>query len=117
MASDPAVAAAADPASPSLLHRVIDVRPGELPALGWAWFYLFAILASYYVMRPIRDQMGLSGGIENLPWLFTGTLVGMLLLNVPFGYLVKRLPRIEFIPLTYRFFAANILLFAVALGL
>ena len=68
-------------------------------------------------MRPIRDQMGISGGIENLPWLFTGTLVGMVVLNVPFGYLVKRLPRITFIPLIYRFFSANILLFALALHL
>ena len=85
--------------------------------VGWSWLYIFAILSSYYVMRPIRDQMGISGGIENLPWLFTGTLVGMVVLNVPFGYLVKRLPRITFIPLIYRFFSANILLFALALHL
>ena len=68
-------------------------------------------------MRPIREQMGVSGGIENLPWLFTATLVAMILLNVPFGYLVKLLPRIRFIPITYCFFAANIILFALALYL
>src|SRR4029077_19717376 len=39
----------------------------------------------------------------------------MLLLNIPFAYLVKKLPRSRFIPLTYHFFAANILLFAAAL--
>jgi AAA family ATP:ADP antiporter len=36
----------------------------------------------------------------------------MLVLNVPFAWLVKTLPRARFVPLTYRFFAANILLFA-----
>ena len=51
------------------------------------------MLSSYYIMRPIRDQMGVAGGVNNLQWLFTGTLVGMLLLNVPFAYLVKTLPR------------------------
>jgi AAA family ATP:ADP antiporter len=66
-------------------------------------------------MRPIRDQMGVAGGVNNLQWLFTGTLVGMLLLNVPYAYLVKTLPRTRFITITYRFFAANILLFAIAL--
>jgi AAA family ATP:ADP antiporter len=66
-------------------------------------------------MRPIRDQMGVAGGVNNLQWLFTGTLIGMLLLNVPYAYLVKTLPRTRFIAVTYRFFAANILLFAIAL--
>ncbi len=39
----------------------------------------------------------------------------MLLLNVPFAYLVKKLPRARFIPIAYRFFAVNILLFAIVL--
>jgi ATP:ADP antiporter, AAA family len=98
-----------------LLHRVIEVRPAEVSALSWSWLYIFAVLSSYYIMRPIRDQMGVAGGIANLQWLFLGTLGAMLLLNVPFWYLVKTLPRARFIPITYRFFAANILLFAAAL--
>ncbi len=97
--------------------RLIDIRPGEGPALAWSWAYIFSILAAYYVLRPIRDQMGVAGGIENLPWLFTATLVGMLTLNVPFAWLVKRMPRARFVPLTYRFFALNIIGFAAALYL
>jgi AAA family ATP:ADP antiporter len=65
--------------------------------------------------RPIRDQMGVAGGVNNLQWLFTGTLIGMLLLNIPYAFLVKTLPRTRFIAVTYRFFAANIILFAIAL--
>lgn len=97
------------------LGRLAQVRLGEAPALGWAWLYIFSVLSSYYIMRPIRDQMGIAGGVNNLQWLFTGTLIGMLLLNVPYGYLVKTLPRTRFITITYRFFSANILLFAIAL--
>jgi ATP:ADP antiporter, AAA family len=98
-----------------LLCRIIEVRREELPALLWCWLYIFAVLSSYYIMRPIRDEMGVAGGVNNLPWLFTGTLVGMVAVNLPFAWLVKNLPRSRFIPLTYRFFAANIVLFAVAL--
>jgi AAA family ATP:ADP antiporter len=98
-----------------LLNRVIEVRPEEVSALGWSWLYIFAVLSSYYIMRPIRDQMGVAGGVSNLQWLFMGTLGVMLLLNIPFWYLVKKLPRTRFIPIAYRFFAANILLFAVIL--
>ena len=94
---------------------MVDIRPEEVRAVGWCWLYIFAVLSSYYIMRPIRDQMGVAGGVNNLQWLFTGTLVGMLLLNLPFAWLVKKLPRSRFIPLTYHFFAVNIVLFAVAL--
>jgi ATP:ADP antiporter, AAA family len=98
-----------------LLRRVIEVRPAEVTALGYAWLYILAVLSLYYVLRPIRDQAGVAGGVGNLQWLFLGTLVGMLALNVPYGWLVRMLPRSRFIPLTYRFFAANLLLFAAAL--
>ena len=94
---------------------MIDVRPSEVPALAWSWLYIFSLLSSYYIMRPIRDQMGVAGGVNNLQWLFTGTLVGMLLLNLPFSWLVKTFPRKTFIAISYRFFGANILLFALAL--
>src|SRR5687768_1235354 len=95
------------------LHRFIEVRPHEVPIVAWCWLYIFSVLSSYYIMRPIRDQAGVAGGVNTLQWLFTGTLVAMLLLNIPFAYLVKSLPRRRFIPITYHFFAANILLFAV----
>ena len=88
-----------------------------MPALAWAWLYIFSLLSSYYILRPIRDQMGIAGGVKNLQWLFTGTLIGMLVLNVPFSYLVKTFPRQTFISISYRFFAVNILLFALALYL
>ena len=59
--------------------------------------------------------MGVAGGVENLPWLFTGTLLGMIAVNPPFAALVSRLPRTKFIAVSYRFFLANLLFFAVLL--
>ena len=109
----------APPSPGSVFHRIlskiIDVKPSEVPALAWSWLYIFFLLSSYYIMRPIRDQMGVAGGVNNLQWLFTGTLIGMLLLNLPFSYLVKTFPREKFIAISYRFFSANILLFTLAL--
>ncbi len=93
------------------LRRIIDVRPEEVPALAWAWVYFFSILSAYYVIRPIRDEMGVAGGVRNLPWLFTGTLVGMAMANPLFGMLVSRLPRVRFIAITYRFFMVNLVVF------
>jgi AAA family ATP:ADP antiporter len=90
-----------------------DVRPHERRALGWSLLYVFAVLSAYYVLRPIRDEMGVQGGVENLPWLFTGTLVSMILVNPLFAALVRRLPRERFIAWSYRFFALNLILFLI----
>lgn len=96
---------------------MIDVRPAELRALGWSWLYIIAVFISYYILRPIRDEMGVAGGVENLQWLFTGTLLGMIAVNPPFAALVAKLPRVKFIGLSYRFFAVNLLVFVVLLQL
>ncbi len=98
-----------------LLSRIIVVRPAEMRALAWSWLYIFSVLSSYYILRPIRDEMGVAGGVENLPWLFTGTLLGMAAVNPPFAALVARLPRVRFVALTYRFFGLNLLLFILLL--
>lgn len=105
----------ADGIAYGLLRYLIEVRPEEARALAWSWLYIFSVLASYYVIRPIRDEMGVAGGVENLPWLFTGTLLGMIAINPPFAALVAKLPRARFISLAYRFFMANLLLFFLLL--
>ncbi|MBI2202394.1 MAG: MFS transporter [Candidatus Rokubacteria bacterium] len=96
-----------------LFRRVVDVREGEVAAVVWSCAYFFFVLSSYYVLRPIRDEMGVAGGVQNLAWLFTGTLVGMLLVHPLFTALVARLPRRRFVPLIYRFFILNLIVFFV----
>jgi AAA family ATP:ADP antiporter len=91
------------------------VRPEELVALGWSWLYIFSVLSAYYILRPIRDEMGVAGGVENLQWLFSGTLLGMMAVNPPFAALVAKLPRLRFISIAYRFFIGNLLFFVVLL--
>ena len=101
-----------------LLRRAVDVREDEVAAVGWSFVYFFLVLASYFVLRPIRDQMGVAGGVENLAWLFTGTLLGMLILHPIFTWLVSRYPRRIFIAWIYRVFILMLvtfyLLFTVA---
>ena len=113
---------ASDAASPTegplfrAFRRVVDVRREEVAALGWSWLFVFSLFLSYSVLRPIRDEMGVAGGVRNLPWLFTGTLVAMLALQPLFAATVRRLSRDRFIALTYRFFMANLLLFMALLA-
>lgn len=87
------------------------MRPEEVRALLWSFAYFFFLLAAYYVLRPVRDEMGIAGGVKNLPWLFTATFIVMLAVVPVFGAMVARIPRRRFIPLVYHFFVANILIF------
>ncbi|MEP7119163.1 MAG: MFS transporter, partial [Acidobacteriota bacterium] len=89
------------------------MRPGEGRIVAWSWLYLFSVFTAYYVIRPIRDEAGLAGGVANLSWLFTGTLLAMIAVNPAFAALVKNLPRLRFIGITYRFFMLNLLVFLV----
>ena len=93
------------------LEGLVVLRPGEGRALAWSFAYFFCLLAGYYVLRPLRDEMGITGGVRNLQWLFTATFFVMLAAVPVFGALVARLPRQRFVPLVYHFFVLNIALF------
>ena len=104
MASSQSSSAQADTFVGRILQRIVDIRPGEARALFWSWLYVFALFLAYYVLRPIRDELGVTGGVSNLPWLFTGTLLALLAVNPLFAYVVRRWPRERFISITHRFF-------------
>jgi AAA family ATP:ADP antiporter len=93
------------------LRRAVPATPQEHAAALWSFAYFFTLLAGYYVLRPLRDQMGIAGGVKTLPWLFTATFVTLLVAQPLYGALVARLPRVKFIPIVYHFFVANLVVF------
>src|SRR5579859_5777097 len=95
----------------SFLFRLVPVRREEITALLWSFAYFFCLLCSYYVLRPVRDEMGIQGGVGNLSWLFTGTFLTMIALLQLFGWASSRFPRRTLLPVVYLFFASNLLIF------
>jgi AAA family ATP:ADP antiporter len=95
----------------SCLFRLVKVEQEEIRPLLWSFSYFFVLLCSYYIVRPLRDEMGISGGVEHLQWLFTGTFLAMLAAVPLFGWISSRYPRQKFLPLVYLFFIVNLLIF------
>jgi ATP:ADP antiporter, AAA family len=93
------------------MERAVPATPQERAAALWSFAYFFTLLAGYYVLRPLRDQMGIAGGVKNLPWLFTATFVSLVMAQPLYGALVAKLPRARFIPIVYHFFVANLAVF------
>ena len=90
------------------------VKANEWRPLLWSFCYFLSLLCAYYIIRPIRDEMGVAGGVENLQWLFTATFLAMLLLVPIFGWITSRYPRKIFLPLIYYFFISNLIIFFLA---
>ena len=95
------------------LRRLVVLQPGEAPALLASFATLLCMFASYTILRPVRDALGITSGLENIPYLFWGVFVVMLLLQPLYGWLTSRFPRSVFLPWVYGFFALNLLIFWV----
>jgi ATP:ADP antiporter, AAA family len=95
-----------------IFSKIVDVKPNEVRALWLSFLFFFVVLAGYYVIRPIRDNIG-AASYENLWWMFTVVLVTMIAANALFSTIVARMPRRKFIPIAYRFFILNLIIFFV----
>jgi ATP:ADP antiporter, AAA family len=95
-----------------LLKKIVDVRADEVRALWLGFLFFFVVLAGYYVIRPIRDNIG-AQQFENLWWMFSVVLVTMIVANALFSMIVARMSRRRFIPIAYRFFILNLIIFFV----
>src|SRR6202040_4261948 len=92
----------------SWLQRAVPATARERSTALWSFAYFFTLLAGYYVLRPLRDQMGIAGGVKNLPWLFTATFLSLLAAQPLYGGLVARLPRVRVSPISYHLFVSNL---------
>lgn len=99
------------------IARLIDARPGELPAALTGFALFLCLFAGYFMLRPLREAMGIQGGIEHLQWLFTATFLGMLLAVPLFAWISGRVPRVRYLDWVYGLFALQLAGFALLFGL
>jgi ATP:ADP antiporter, AAA family len=106
---------AADKAKPvafiDRLRRLVVVEPGEWPALLWSFAFFYCVLCAYYILRPVRDAMGVTVGPDYQKWLFSIVFVVMLAAVPVFGWVVSTFAKRQVLPIVYVFFIANLLVF------
>ena len=98
-----------------LVARATGAQDDEVGALTWGFAWFFFLLLAYYVLRPVRETLGVERGPDGLKWLFTATFIGMLVAVPFYSALVASVGRKRLVPIAYRFFAMNLLLFWFAL--
>jgi AAA family ATP:ADP antiporter len=97
------------------IQTLTNAESEEVVPLAWAFLYFFFLLCGYYILRPVRDEMAIEGGVQHLPWMFTGTFATLLAVTPLFGYLSARVPRYRLLIAVYLFFAANLVGFFVVM--
>ncbi|MEQ1801211.1 MAG: MFS transporter [Gammaproteobacteria bacterium] len=84
--------------APGAAARLIGARPDELGAALAGAGYGFCMMAAYYMLRPVRDAMGIAGGVENLKYLFLLSFSATLLVVPLYGWACTHVSRSRFVP-------------------
>ena len=95
------------------LGRVFGVESNEIKTVLTSFVYFFFLMASYFILRPLRDTMGTVYGVPHLQELFTGTFLVSLVAAPIFSGLAWRIRLSRFLPWVYGFIAITMEVFYV----
>ncbi|WP_373563470.1 NTP/NDP exchange transporter [Pigmentiphaga litoralis] len=99
---------------PALRARLAGLLPNERPAVVAGFLLFFCLFAGYFMLRPVRETMGITGGVQHLQWLFTATFVVMLVAVPIYGAFAARVRRARLVPWLYAAFMVQLAAFAAA---
>ena len=91
--------------------RIFDIPIEDRSSLLRAFFFFYFVLCSWYTIRPVRNEMAVQAGLENLPSLLSIVLLVMLIANPVYSWLVSRINRNKIVLYFYLFFILNLLVF------
>ena len=97
----------------NLISFLPRIEKNEKIILLRAFLFFFFVLASWYALRPVRNELAVQGGIYNLPWLLMGVMLAMLIINPIYSWLVSRINQNRLILYIYSFFIINLILFLI----
>jgi len=98
----------------ALLNRLIDVEAREIRPAAVSFLFAFTLMASYYLLRPVRDAMSSDWTDAELSWLWTLNFFISIGAVLVYGWVVSRVPLRRLVPGIYLFFALSFLLFYAA---
>ncbi|MEY4616623.1 MAG: hypothetical protein RJB66_1583 [Pseudomonadota bacterium] len=93
------------------IDKLLKIKKDERTAVFFSFLYFFSVLASYYVLRPLRDEMSMQMGSAHLQNNFFTVFITMLALVPLFGWLTKKYARAFILPRIYTFCLAVLLIF------
>ena len=100
----------------TFFHKLFSLKPGEFKLLALSAGFIFVLFSSYALLRPIRDALGLTGGKDELKWLFLATFISCIIASLTLMWLSTRVKRRFYADAVLVFFALNLLGFYLAMS-
>jgi AAA family ATP:ADP antiporter len=94
-----------------LIGRMVILERREIPQLLASFAFFFCVLAAYYVIRPVREEMGVRVGREWLQTLFVIVFFVMLAAVPLFGWVASSFAKQRIVVVVYAFFIFNLVVF------
>ena len=95
------------------LTKLFNLENEEVGPVVAGFTLFFLLFAGYFMLRPVRETMGITGGVDNLQWLFTGTFLATLAAMPLFGWVAGRVQRRRILYWVFGFFSINLVFFAI----
>ncbi len=95
------------------LGLLVTVRRGEWTALTLSGAFFFLLLFGYFLLRPVREAMGVERSMADLRWLFVATCVVSFGAASVFAWVISRVDRARCIAWVYRGVIACVVCFAL----
>ena len=73
-------------------------------------FLFFLVLSSWYVLRPVRNEMAVAN-VDDLPYLLAAGAIAMLLINPIYSWVVSKTNLRKIVIYCYSFLIVNLLIF------
>jgi ATP:ADP antiporter, AAA family len=93
------------------MSRIIQIERDEVKSVILSFGYFLSVLCAYYIIRPVRDEVGVTVGKENLQQLFVVVFLVMLAAVPLFGWVVSTFPKRKIVPVVYGFFITHLVVF------
>ena len=68
-----------------------SLKKDEFLPLFKSFTFFFFVLASWYALRPVRNEMAIEGGIFNLPYILLAIVIVMGLINPIYSWVVSKI--------------------------
>jgi AAA family ATP:ADP antiporter len=98
----------------SLMRTVAQVEPNEVKAVWLSFFFVFTLMAAYYILRPIRDAMSSDWTDAELSTLFSMTFAISVVVTALYGAACAKVRLSQLLPGIYGFFSLSFFGFFVA---
>ena len=97
-----------------IMKGASSIESNEIKAVWLSFFFAFTLMASYYILRPIRDAMSSDWTDAELSTLFTVTFFFSIFVVSVYGAACSRIRLGRLLPGIYAFFSASFIAFYAA---